>query len=53
MVPDALSRLPRELIIITEVKIKGILDKSVYYVTLISISDNFKSRLIKAYNRDD
>ena len=51
MVLDTLLRLPSEITETTEVE--GILDKSIYYITLVSISDNFKSRLIKAYSRDD
>ena len=51
MVPDTLSRLPGEPTITTD--IEGILDKSIYYITLVSISDNFKSRLIKAYRKDN
>ena len=51
MVLDTLSRLFGEITETTEVE--GILNKSIYYVTLVSISDNFKSRFIKAYSRDD
>ena len=51
MVPDTLSRLPSEPTIITD--IKGILNKGIYYITLVSISDNFKLRFIKAYRKDN
>ena len=51
MVPDTLSRLFNELIITTD--IEGILNKSIYYITLVSISDNFKLRFIKAYRKDN
>ena len=50
VVPDALSRLPGEP---TPQEDTGILDKSVYHITLVSMSDDFKSRLVEAYHKDD